>query len=68
MQLSARNQLRGTVKSVRLGTIMSEVVVDVGGQEVVSAITRGAVESLGIQEGEQIVVVIKATEVMLGKP
>jgi len=68
MKLSARNQLRGKIKSVKLGTIMSEVVVDVGGQEVVSAITRGSTESLGLKAGDAIVVVIKATEVMLAKP
>jgi hypothetical protein len=39
VKLSTRNQLRGTVKSVKLGTIMAEVVVDIGGQEVVAAIT-----------------------------
>jgi molybdopterin-binding protein len=68
MRISARNQLNGTVKSVRLGTIMSEVIVDVGGQEVVAAITRGSVEGLEIKEGEAIIVVIKATEVMLARP
>jgi molybdopterin-binding protein len=67
MQLSARNQLKGRVKDVKLGGIMAEVLVDVGGQEVVAAITRGSVEHLGIQEGDDIVVVIKATEVMLAK-
>lgn len=68
MQISARNQLRGKVKSVKLGTIMAEVVVKVGNQEVVSAVTRGSVEALGIKKGDDIVVVIKATEVILGKP
>ena len=68
MQISARNQLRGKVKSVKLGTIMAEVVVKVGSQEVVSAVTRASVESLGIKKGDVVVVVIKATEVMLGKP
>jgi molybdopterin-binding protein len=63
--LSARNQLRGTVKSVKLGTIMAEVVVDVGGNEIVSAITRGAAEGLGLSEGTPVTVVIKATEVLL---
>lgn len=67
MRLSARNQLRGTVKSIALGGIMAEVVVDVGGNEMVAAITRGSVESLGIREGEPIIVVVKATEVMLAK-
>src|SRR5262249_19707518 len=42
MELSTRNQLPGTVKSVTLGAIMAEVAVDVGGFEVVSAITAGA--------------------------
>jgi molybdopterin-binding protein len=65
MELSARNQLRGTVKSVKLGSIMAEVVVDLNGQEVVSAITRGSAERLGLAEGTQVTAVIKATEVML---
>ncbi|MGH2663260.1 MAG: TOBE domain-containing protein [Actinomycetota bacterium] len=65
MELSARNQLRGTVRSVTLGAVMSEVVVDVGGQEVAAAITRGSVERLGIREGAEVTVVIKATDVMI---
>jgi molybdopterin-binding protein len=63
--LSARNQLQGTVRSVKLGTIMAEVVVDVGGNEIVSAITRGSAERLGLAEGSTVTVVIKATEVLL---
>ena len=42
---------RARAKEVKLGTIMAEVVVDVGGQAVVSAITRGSVERLGLAEG-----------------
>ena len=67
MQLSARNQLKGKVKSVKLGNIMAEVVVDVGGQTVVSAITRSSAESLGLAVGDDVTVVIKSTEVMIGK-
>lgn len=63
--LSARNQLKGTIKSIKLGTIMAEVVVQVGENEVVAAITRSSVERMGLKEGAPIVVVIKATEVML---
>jgi molybdopterin-binding protein len=65
MQISARNQLKGTVRSVKLGTIMSEVTVDVGGQGIVAAITRGSAEGLGLQEGSEVTVIIKATEVMI---
>jgi molybdopterin-binding protein len=67
MELSTRNQLPGTVKSATLGGIMAEVVVDVGGQEIVAAITRGSAVQLGLVEGDAVTVLIKATEVMLGK-
>jgi molybdopterin-binding protein len=67
MELSARNQLRGTIKSVTLGNVMAEVVVDVGGQEITSAITRGSAERLGLAEGDEVVAIVKATEVVIGK-
>jgi molybdate transport system regulatory protein len=67
MELSARNQLDAIVKDVKLGTIMSEVTVDVRGQEVVAAITRGSAERLGLAAGDEVVVIVKATEVMLAK-
>ena len=67
MNISARNQLCGTIKSVKLDGIMAEVVIDVGGQEVVAAITRSSVERLSLKQGDQAVAIIKATEVMIGK-
>ena len=67
-QFSARNQLRATVKSVKLGTVMAEVVMQLpDGQEIVSAITRSSAESLNLQQGDQVVAIIKATEVISGK-
>jgi molybdopterin-binding protein len=66
VKLSARNQLSGTVRSVELGAVMAEVVVDVNGQQIVSAITRSSAERLGLAEGSQVTVFIKATEVLLG--
>ncbi|MCL5962364.1 MAG: TOBE domain-containing protein [Chloroflexi bacterium] len=67
MELSARNQLKGTVRAVKLGTVMAEVVLDVGGQEVVAAITKDSVERLGLKPGDQATAIVKATEVMIGK-
>jgi molybdopterin-binding protein len=65
MQLSARNQLKGTVTSVALGTIMAEVVVSIGDQEIVGAITRSSTERLGLKEGDEVAVIIKSTDVMI---
>jgi molybdopterin-binding protein len=67
MELSARNQLKGTVTDVKLGGIMAEVTVDIGGQSMISVITRGSVERLNLQAGDQVTIIIKSTEVMLGK-
>jgi len=67
MQISARNQLKGTVTSVTAGNVMAEVVVDVGGQEIVAAITRASAESLNLTPGDDVTVIIKATEVMVAK-
>jgi molybdopterin-binding protein len=52
MQISARNQLPGTIKSITLGAVMAEVVVDVAGHEVVSVITKSSVESMNLQVGD----------------
>jgi molybdopterin-binding protein len=66
--LSARNQLPATVTSVKLGNVMAEVVMDVAGVEIVSAITRGSAEALGLKAGDRVKAVIKATEVLIDKP
>ena len=65
--LSARNQFRDTVQSVKVGNIMAEVVVKVGDLEIVSAITRSSVERLGLKVGDTVTAVIKATEVLIDK-
>ena len=65
--LSARNQFKGVIKSVKLGNVAGEVVVTVGNLEVVSMITRGSADSMKLQPGDAVTVVIKSTEVMIDK-
>jgi molybdate transport system regulatory protein len=68
MKISARNQLPGTVSRVDHGGVMSTVVIRLsGGEEVVAAITKDAAESLDLKEGDSVLAVIKATEVMVAK-
>lgn len=67
LRFSARNQLRAKVKSVKLGSVMAEIIVQLpDGQEIVSAITRSSAESLNLKEGDDVVAIIKSTEVMIG--
>jgi molybdopterin-binding protein len=65
--LSARNKFKGTVKSVKLGGVMAEVVVTVGDLEIVSCITRASAEHLGLKPGDQVAAIIKSTEVIIDK-
>ena len=66
MKLSTRNQLPGTVVSIKNGIVTAEVIVRLdGGQEIASVITMGSVESLGLQPGSRVAVLVKATEVMV---
>jgi molybdopterin-binding protein len=65
MKLSARNQLQGTVTSVRQGEAIANVVLDVAGQRLVASITREAVEELGLTEGTKVTAIVKASDVML---
>jgi molybdate transport system regulatory protein len=67
MRTSARNQLPGVVTAVKLGNVMARVDVNVAGHHVVSAITREAAEELALKEGDDVLVIVKATEVMIGK-
>lgn len=69
MELSARNQIPGTITEINLGAVMAEVTVDIGDEQaIVSVITRGSVERLGLTVGDKVVAIIMATDVMLRKP
>ena len=65
MKLSARNQLAGTVQQVTKGAAIANVVVDVGGQRIVSSITVEAADELGLAEGTAVTVIVKASDVIL---
>jgi molybdopterin-binding protein len=68
MQLSARNQLRGRITTIKVDGLMAEVAIDIGhGNSLTSVITRGSAESLGLKVGDDVSAVIKSTEVLVGK-
>jgi len=66
MKISARNVLKGRVKSIIKGPVSSEVTVELsGGEKVVSLITKTSADELELAEGKEVYVVIKATNVMV---
>ena len=68
MKISARNQLQGTVTAIDEGAAIANVALDVGGHRVVASITVEAVRELGLQEGTDVVAVIKASDVLIALP
>lgn len=64
--ISARNQLSGTIVEMRKSGLMCEVVLRLGdGQEIAAVITSASAERLGLRKGRKATAVIKATEVMM---
>ena len=69
MRLTARNQLKAKVDTVTHGEVMSVVHVALpDGQTITAAITKDAAEEARpFARGDDVIVVIKSTEVMLAK-
>jgi molybdopterin-binding protein len=65
MKISARNVLKGRVKSLHEGAVNTEVVIDVGGVDVTSIITKHSAESLKLRVGSAVYAVVKASDVMV---
>ncbi len=67
MKLSARNQIKGTVKKITEGAVNNEVVLEIApGVELTSVITKQSAQSLGLKEGSTAYAVVKASNVMVG--
>ncbi|HEY2020923.1 TOBE domain-containing protein [Paraburkholderia sp.] len=67
LKLSARNQLRGTVQSVKHGAVNAEVSLALDGGAVITAVvTNESADTLGLQEGASAVAAFKASSVILG--
>lgn len=67
MKISARNVLKGKVKTITTGVVNSEVIVELpDGQEIVAVVTKSAEEGLALELGKEVYAVIKASNVMLG--
>ncbi|MDR3542265.1 MAG: TOBE domain-containing protein [Desulfosporosinus sp.] len=68
MQLSTRNQLKGTIKDIKKGPVSTEVTIDVGTQSmVVASITTGSADSMELKVGDSVSALVKASSVMVMK-
>jgi molybdopterin-binding protein len=63
--LSARNRFPGVVRSVEVDGVMALVEIEAGPHLVTAAVTRDAVEELGLAAGVPATATVKATSVMV---
>ena len=63
--LSARNRFPGVVRSVEVDGVMGLVEIEAGEFRITAAITRDAIEELGLAEGVRATATVKATSVMV---
>lgn len=67
MKLSARNQLPGQIVVLSPGAVNGTVQVDIGGHVVTASITNEAITELGLSVGDVVTVIVKASDVLIGK-
>ena len=63
--ISGRNKLYGTVAEVQVDGLLAQVILDIGGQKIVSIITKKSCADLGLKKGVRAYALVKATEVMV---
>ncbi len=67
MQLSARNQFKGTITEITEGAVNGMVKIDIGGGNIISStISMASIKELGLAVGKEAYAIIKATSVMVG--
>ncbi len=65
--ISARNQLPGTIASIKKGAVNGHVVLELAdGNKITGSITNEAIEQLGLAEGGKALAIIKSTDVIVG--
>ncbi len=67
MEQSIRNQLPGTIKSILSDKVLSEVIVETSIGDVASVIATRSVEEMKLKNGDEVFVLVKATNVSLRK-
>ena len=65
MQISTRNRLPGTITEVVKGEAAARVSIRVGDNQMVALITRESADELGLEVGQEVTALVKATDVMV---
>jgi len=65
VKMSTRNRLPGTITEVTKGEAAAKVSLQVGDNHIVALITRESADELGLEVGQEVTALVKATDVMI---
>jgi molybdopterin-binding protein len=65
--VNARNQFRGKIVEIIVGSVVSEIDVETPAGTVTSVITTRSVRDLDLKVGSDVIAIVKATDVALAK-
>jgi molybdopterin-binding protein len=65
VKLSTRNRLPGTIVEMVKGEAATKVSLQVGDDHVVALITTESAEKLGLEVGQRVTALVKATDMMI---
>lgn len=65
--INVRNQFKGRIREIVTGPVLSEVDVDTPAGIVTAVITTRSIRELGLQEGSEVLTLVKSTDVSLAK-
>ena len=67
MKISARNILKGTVKTIKKGPVTSVITLEIApGVQITSSVTSDSVTALKLKKGQSAYAIIKASSVLVG--
>ena len=66
IKLSATNQINGVVSEIKDGAVNAEVIIDAKGSKISAVITKESVNGMDLKVGDNVTVIIKATQIIVG--
>ena len=67
-QINEINSLKGNVEEINIDSVNAEVVVNIGNEDkIVAIVTTNSIENMGLKVGASVDVIIKASDIMIGK-
>ena len=66
MKISARNIFKGSISSIKPGSVNTEVEISLGGDDkIIAIVTNGSAQKLGLTEGKAVSALVKASSVLI---